>query len=148
MARRKGGAIVLHAPDGREWEGAAAAVRAEGMTPWRRRMLADALRALRMATEPGTERRATAVARRRLEAIREAEAGRRARAEGRGTEAEPKPKAGTRGGWSGQKSAPPAKKKTARTGGRRGGRGKSRKNERKSRRNRNRKKRKKTPTPR
>ena len=64
--RRKGGQGVLLAPDGREFEGTEGEVRAAAMTPERRRMLADAIRVVRLTTKPGTaDRRRLAASLRR-----------------------------------------------------------------------------------
>lgn len=67
--RRKGGQGVLLAPDGREFEGTEGEVRAAAMTPERRRMLADAIRVVRLTTKPGTADRRLFAASRRREAI-------------------------------------------------------------------------------
>ena len=70
VARRGDGKPVLRSPDGREYEGTVAEVRAEGMAPWRRRMLADEIGVAWRITKPGSEERAWIVAERRRDAIR------------------------------------------------------------------------------
>ena len=74
VMRRKDGVAVLRSPDGREWIGTAAEVRAAAMNPWRRRMLADGLRVTRLTTDPRTAERAWIAAERRRWAIQESEA--------------------------------------------------------------------------
>ena len=71
--RKADGKAVLRAPDGRDFEGTAAEVRAAAMTPERRRMLADGLRVTRLTTGTRTDARAWMVAERRREAIQGAE---------------------------------------------------------------------------
>jgi len=70
FVRKADGKAVLRAPDGREYEGTVAEVRAEGMAPWRRRMLADEIGVAWRITKPGSEERAWIVAERRRDAIR------------------------------------------------------------------------------
>ena len=69
VCRKIGGPSVLLSPDGREFEGTAAEVRACAATPCRRRMLAESLRYVRFSTSPGTAERAKFAARRRFDAI-------------------------------------------------------------------------------
>ena len=69
FVRRADGKAILRAPDGRDFEGTAAEVRAAAATPERRRMLADAIRVVRLTTKPGTADRRLSAASRRRDAI-------------------------------------------------------------------------------
>lgn len=67
--RLRDGRAVLRSPDGREWLGTAAEIRAAALTPWRRSMLADGLRVQWLTTKPRTAVRRELVRNRRFDAL-------------------------------------------------------------------------------
>ena len=67
--RRSDGSVVLLSPDGREYRGTPAEIRAAALAPERRRMLASGLKVAWLVYEPRTPERAWVAAERRRAAI-------------------------------------------------------------------------------